>query len=62
MAAFLGPFRRHNPQELRAAAPEKYLLTYLTGSSKPAIEGIRLAEQTYDLVIKMLALDAGIPL
>ncbi|KAH8042809.1 hypothetical protein HPB51_025861 [Rhipicephalus microplus] len=32
----------------------KYLLTYLTGSAKRAEEGIRQAEQNYDLAIKSL--------
>ncbi|XP_037521503.1 uncharacterized protein LOC119398758 [Rhipicephalus sanguineus] len=42
----------HTNAELPRIEKFKYLLTYLTGSAKRAIEGIRLAEQNYDLAIK----------
>ncbi|XP_037505817.1 uncharacterized protein LOC119382165 [Rhipicephalus sanguineus] len=44
----------HKNAELPRIEKFKYLLTYLTGSAKRAIEGIRLAEQNYDLAIKTL--------
>ncbi|KAH7978245.1 hypothetical protein HPB49_004907 [Dermacentor silvarum] len=33
----------------------KYLVTYLSGSAKTAIQGIRLAEAKYDIAIKVLS-------
>ncbi|XP_037525616.1 uncharacterized protein LOC119402539 [Rhipicephalus sanguineus] len=44
----------HQNDELPRIEKFKYLLTYLTGSAKRSIEGIRLAEQNYDLAIKTL--------
>ncbi|XP_037518298.1 uncharacterized protein LOC119395079 [Rhipicephalus sanguineus] len=44
----------HKNAELPRIEKFKYLLTYLTGSSKRAVEGIRLAEQNYDLATKTL--------
>ncbi|XP_075741915.1 uncharacterized protein LOC142793690 [Rhipicephalus microplus] len=44
----------HKNTELLHNEKFKYLLTYLTGSAKRAVEGIRLAEQNYELAIKTL--------
>ncbi|XP_037520910.1 uncharacterized protein LOC119397560 [Rhipicephalus sanguineus] len=44
----------HNNIELPPIEKFKYLLTYLRGAAKRAIEGIRLADNNYDIAVKTL--------
>ncbi|XP_077550709.1 uncharacterized protein LOC144163929 [Haemaphysalis longicornis] len=49
----------HSNATLPRVEKFKYLLSYLTGPAKDAIEGIRLAENNYDIAVKIIANSFG---